>query len=335
MVTYIKSDLEFILKQIKISEAHALYLESDGVDGAPLFGESLNANPASIPAYNIAWGLRTVDGTYNHLLPGQETWGSADQEFPELLEPQYRTVTAMVDFDGDGPMPAVPFEMTYTPGVDADGPGPNATPGDVIDPSLRIISNLIVDQTLGNPAAILTALEAAGVDDPGLVITGQISTAYAPLRPLFIDVAEAARVEASAAAAAAASPGNLLLQQAADDAALELANAQAALDAAASVPGGLNELLDANGITLDGANLHIPNVAPDEGLSAPFNSWFTLFGQFFDHGLDLVNKGGSGTVMIPLQPDDPLYVEGSDTNFMVLTRATRDAGPDGIMVDDP
>ena len=35
-------------------------------------------------------------------------------------------------------------------------------------------------------------------------------------------------------------------------------------------------------------------------LSAPFNSWFTLFGQFFDHGLDLVNKGGNGTVFIPL-----------------------------------
>ncbi len=62
---------------------------------------------------------------------------------------------------------------------------------------------------------------------------------------------------------------------------------------------------------LDGINIVITNVAPDEGLSAPFNSWFTLFGQFFDHGLDLVGKGGSGTVFIPLQPDDPLYVRGS------------------------
>ena len=66
-------------------------------------------------------------------------------------------------------------------------------------------------------------------------------------------------------------------------------------------------LLTANGMELDGANIVITNVAPDEGLSAPFNSWFTLFGQFFDHGLDLVAKGGSGTVFIPLQPDDPLY----------------------------
>ena len=89
--------------------------------------------------------------------------------------------------------------------------------------------------------------------------------------------------------------------------------------------------LEPFGIAMDGDNVHLPAVAPDEGLSAPFNSWFTLFGQFFDHGLDLVNKGGSGTVFIPLQPDDPLYVEGSHTNFMVLTRATVSAGTDGIM----
>ena len=74
-----------------------------------------------------------------------------------------------------------------------------------------------------------------------------------------------------------------------------------------------------------------PTSRPDVGLSAPFNSWFTLFGQFFDHGLDLVNKGGSGTVFVPLQPDDPLYVPGSPTNFMVLTRATVSPGADGVM----
>ena len=163
---------------------------------------------------------------------------------------------------------------------------------------------------------------------------------YAPLRPLFIDVAEAARAQASAAAAAAANPGNADLQAALATANANLAAAQGALDAAADVPGGLTELLATHGITLDGANLHIPNTAPDEGLSAPFNSWFTLFGQFFDHGLDLVNKGGNGTVMIPLQPDDPLYVtptaeNPNPPNFMVLTRATTSPGADGHLGDDP
>ena len=36
-------------------------------------------------------------------------------------------------------------------------------------------------------------------------------------------------------------------------------------------------------------------------------------------------------MFIPLQPDDPLYDPGSPTNFMVLTRATVGAGPDGVM----
>ncbi|HEV7914414.1 MAG TPA: peroxidase family protein, partial [Albitalea sp.] len=87
----------------------------------------------------------------------------------------------------------------------------------------------------------------------------------------------------------------------------------------------------------DPNNLFINNVTPDAGFSAPFNTWTTLFGQFFDHGLDLVTKGGSGTVFIPLQEDDPLYVPGGHTNFMVLTRATNaaDGGHEGTNTITP
>ncbi|SDH63493.1 peroxidase family protein [Pseudomonas panipatensis] len=36
--------------------------------------------------------------------------------------------------------------------------------------------------------------------------------------------------------------------------------------------------------------------------------WFTLFGQFFDHGLDFIDKPNqNATITIPLSPDDPLY----------------------------
>src|SRR5262249_27184014 len=82
---------------------------------------------------------------------------------------------------------------------------------------------------------------------------------------------------------------------------------------------------------VDFNNLFIGNITPDAGLSAPFNSWMTYFGQFFDHALDLISKGGNGLVYIPLQPDDPLYVEGSPTNFMILTRATDLPGEDGVL----
>src|SRR3954468_11128036 len=77
--------------------------------------------------------------------------------------------------------------------------------------------------------------------------------------------------------------------------------------------------------------LFIPNITPDFGLSAPFNLMFVFFGQFFDHGLDLVPKGGSGTVIMPLQPDDPLFVPGSQTNFMAMARGQNQPGPDGIL----
>src|SRR6185437_6245690 len=164
MVKYIRSDLEFILDQIKIAEAHSAYLrDPNDPAGKPLFGPN-----GSVPAYNIAWGLRTVDGTYNNLL-NPET-GAADNEFPERLGTQFRTI--MVDPDGPGPAPLVP--VSYIPGVDNDGPdqdglpgGPgSAGPGDVFDPTVRTISNLLVDQTLGNPAAILTALQRAGIVAP-------------------------------------------------------------------------------------------------------------------------------------------------------------------------
>ncbi len=193
MVTYIRSDLEFILEQIKISEAHA--------GGQPLYGPG-----GLIPAYNISAGLRTVDGSFNHLLPGQEHWGAADQEFPTLLDPHYRDAE---DFDPDGPggLPSQP--TSYTPSDNPDSI--------VVDSSVRTISMLIVDQTMTNPAAV-EAFIGSGLG----VMVGDVLH----------------HVDDNGDPGAAVQPGE---------------------------------------------TLSIPNVAPDEGLSASFNSWFTLFGQFFDH----------------------------------------------------
>ena len=59
--------------------------------------------------------------------------------------------------------------------------------------------------------------------------------------------------------------------------------------------------------------LFIPNVTTDVGLSPPYNSMFTLFGQFFDHGVDQTVKSGAN-VFVPLKSDDPL-VAGKDHVF--------------------
>jgi hypothetical protein len=78
----------------------------------------------------------------------------------------------------------------------------------------------------------------------------------------------------------------------------------------------------------------IPNVKPDFGLTVPFNSWMTFFGQFFDHGLDLVTKSSTEVVFVPLMADDPLYNRAPGANnFMILSRATtvHSAGADGVL----
>ncbi len=175
------------------------------------------------------------------------------------------------------------------------------TSGLVINSQPRIISNLIVDQTSNNPAVV----------------------------------------------AVAGSPGLDGIWGTADD---ELNEGVSILRTTAGLDGILGDNPDTTEVNEgldDIAQFSSDNVAPDAGLSAPFNLWFVFFGQFFDHGLNLVQKGGSGTVFIPLQPDDPLVTLGPDgaagtgdelppeLQFMVLTRATNQPGPDGILGDDP
>ncbi|MBN7140725.1 peroxidase family protein, partial [Ectopseudomonas oleovorans] len=398
-----QSDLEFILQQIKIAEAHA--------GGASLY--DLVGNPL------LPYGLRTVDGTYNNLVPGQQHYGSADQTMPRLLEPEFRD--AENGIDGPGAPPGFPGSGTQT--------SYEQTSGYVVDSQPRVISNLIVDQSLNNPAAVMAALEYAGSSDVfgdaqlvanalaalktaeaaaqgnSALVEASAALLAASAAAAQAAAVEAAQVQAQADADALAHSESLALvtaEQAAEGAALAALifalnnggdvvgtlatyNAAAAATAAAQEQAGtagesaaasaalameaqtvalaaatqlasdtaahelllaevaessaevaaaqaaLDGLLDDMGIVMDNGSVQVPNVSPDEGLSAPFNAWMSLFGQFFDHGLDLVNKGGSGTVYIPLQPDDPLYVEGSHSNFMVLTRATNQPGPDGSL----
>jgi Ca2+-binding RTX toxin-like protein len=313
MVTVNTNDLEFILQQIKIAEADAR--------GEQILGGVL-------PNTEVPWGLRRVDGSNNNLFPGQETYGAADQAFP-------RATTAAWVNEGDDGMKFGPPIMANSqphdfgfPGVPAgyiplnNGLGPNGTDlpatylnnndygmriannpalapraiqaGDVVDADPRIISNLVSDQTMNNPAVLITAFQVSGHPD-----------AYTA----------AAAIQESFTSYKAAMAGGLVDEAAALKTSI-LADLEAAgLSYEASPTGDLAKL-----------TVSIGNVAPDEGLSAPFNTWMTMFGQFFSHGLDLVAKGGFGTVYIPLQADDPLYNPASpNTNFMAVTRATLDA----------
>ena len=84
--TMIRSDLEFILEQILIAEQHAA-----GADLTTL-----------VPNSFVPFGLRTVDGSFNNLFPGQEEFGAADQLFPRLMDPFFRDAAAGTYADTTG-----------------------------------------------------------------------------------------------------------------------------------------------------------------------------------------------------------------------------------------
>jgi Ca2+-binding RTX toxin-like protein len=60
---------------------------------------------------------------------------------------------------------------------------------------------------------------------------------------------------------------------------------------------------------------------------SPSNSFFVTFGQFFDHGLDFIDKGGQGaTIKITFSETDPLYgmlgPDGQPVHEITMSRAT-------------
>ncbi len=59
---------------------------------------------------------------------------------------------------------------------------------------------------------------------------------------------------------------------------------------------------------------------------SPSNGFFVLFGQFFDHGLDFIDKSSGATIKIALAADDPLYgmagADGQPVHEITISRAT-------------
>src|SRR3954447_14726666 len=80
--TVTPGDLMFILKQIKIAEHHAATLTP-----ANPCGTLVGPGPDQIPDALTSYGLRTVDGSCNNLLPGREKFAAADVPFPRLAKP--------------------------------------------------------------------------------------------------------------------------------------------------------------------------------------------------------------------------------------------------------
>ena len=281
MANFNVNDLEFILTQIKMAE---------------------NNQPPVNP--HLAFGLRKVAGLDNSVVPGQGTFGAADQTFPHLTDQIFQNAQAI-------PGGAVGANLTLASPTQTAGTATSyadITNTWVIDSAPRTISNLISDQTANNAAAVdaqNTELARLGTGYQSQIPNPAFNNTLPP------------------------SPTNLEFLP---------NNAQTPVN------------VDAHG------NLFIPNITPDNGLSAPANQWMAYFGQFFDHGLDLISKGDNGVVFVPLQPDDPLITLGPDglvdgsvqpdgsiapndrvpasRQFMTLTRATNTSiqpGADGVI----
>ncbi|HEY0518017.1 MAG TPA: hypothetical protein VGC84_00880, partial [Ilumatobacteraceae bacterium] len=288
--TVTAGDISFILKQIKIAERHSQAIEHTGTTplpsnpdpaGDPEYCSSLIGPAANqIPDYLTSYGLRTVDGGCNNLVPSA------------LLNPDGTTVhnaqTGAVVTKYQSAQADVPFPRLTSPDFRPAEAGTSyaqkTTGNTVIDTQPRLISNLIVDQTSTNPAAVAAA---------GFPVRTQGNTG---IQPCTTD------------------PDNTVSPP------------------VVGVPAGC---------TPSHQTLFIPNVTTDVGLSPPYNSLFTFFGQFFDHGVDQTVKSG-GTVIVPLRADDPLiagpdHILGNaddlkpELRFMALTRAQNQPGPDGVL----
>jgi Ca2+-binding RTX toxin-like protein len=288
--TVTPGDLSFILKQIKIGEHHSKeFLGGPGTTANPdptndpeYCSSLLGPGPDQIPDVLTSYGLRTVDGSCNNLktgpggtnpdVPGAPSkFGASDQPFPRLTTPVFSAAEPITPAFPVGPPGPTSYAQKLAGNV-------------VIDSQPRVISNLIVDQTATNPAAVAAAeFPVRTQGNPGKF-------------PCTVDPDPTAL------------PTPIL-----------------------GVPAGC---------VPSHQTLFIPNVTTDVGLSPPYNSLFTFFGQFFDHGVDQTVKSG-GTVFVPLRADDPLRTVGPDgiagtgdevpasQAFMVLTRAQNQPGPDG------
>ncbi|SHF58961.1 Ca2+-binding protein, RTX toxin-related [Loktanella atrilutea] len=343
----------------------AIYSTSAGAAGAP---ETLLFDPAATPLdpaaaiakfghsyYSVAdaAGVRDVAGVANNLHAGNEYWGATDVPFlnvgaaSDLGYGHYTT----------GHYPTAP-DYTIT------GNGTAVVMANVTDYTPRMITQTVMTGGVRllldaqnhivhwDPTAYATdATYRALLDDNSIDVTRLVEgTAIVNTRPDVIGTYDAGLyayglLMRAAGVTMAGDVGHL------DPAGLNIAlpYLQEAVDQLALIEGhgidvtGLN-----NGDTLIDLSMNPYGILAEIGVPdrqnasngeyfaesqnpgvAPTNGFFAVFGQFFDHGLDFIGKGSSGTkITIPLDPSDPLYgvigQDGRPTTSITISRANVD-----------
>jgi Ca2+-binding RTX toxin-like protein len=241
----------------------------------------------SYVSVTAAQGTRDVTGENNNLLLVNRFWGAVDQPFMRTVAPDFANYIQPTTTGTYGSHTfAISTEGNHDYTKQGDNPATTSVDESAADRN-------VVDYTPRMISRTITTGGATPLQDP-TVDSGQVLHWHA------------ARYDSTSSSFDAAY--------------------KAAIDTAFPVTHG-NGLIEGAAIMVDRGMLANGQHDPQDPTNneqffgavnpgvAPSNSFLAYFGQFFDHGLDFIGKGASGTkITIPLAIDDPLY-RAPNTSF--------------------
>ena len=320
------TDLQFLLDQVSfiplfdaignaiiawdgvgdVYDGHGQLLGSGGVvAGDPASVSAIAQFGQSYASVNDLSGIRDVSGLNNNLVYNSHTWGSVDLPFTRAAQANFMDYAQSLAASDPNAFYA---NKTFATDLDAHTPGDQnlGTVGQNYFTSVSgnvITQSNVVDYTPRMISLTTTTAEASQLLDADGHIVYWNEDKYAT-DSVYADLIDASGVNV--------------------DHLVE--------GAAITTDYGLLETLGQQDLQAhfqnDGSTQTDEYFIGSEnpGVS-PVNGWFAVFGQFFDHGLDLIGKGGQGTtITIALAEDDPLYgvigPDGQPTTSITINRAT-------------
>ncbi|OYU35683.1 peroxidase family protein [Novosphingobium sp. PASSN1] len=249
-------------------------------------------------------GTRYVSGQHNNLVGDQYNWGSVDQNFARFAASYGNYLPALTSTDTNAFAAAKTYWKSYSNGVTAGGFNLNgnantdysvtasATGNHVATDGTQIQINNIVDYT---PRMISLLTTTGGVTyDTWANHQSDPNAAHHTANEIYYDANGVAAVTSWGALDTVANGGEGQI------------DSQAHLNASAGQDDHFIGTLN-------------PGVSPSNG-------FFVLFGQFFDHGLDFIDKSSGANIKIALAADDPLYgmtgPDGRPVHEITINRAT-------------
>ena len=305
--------------------------------------------------------MRDVSGVSNNLNPDNAFWGAADVPFLNVGSSGDLGYGHYLTGNPDNAVFDNPDLMYTTPDYTITGSGGTVNIESVVDYTPRMITQtimtggvrLLLDSNKNivywNPdtystdnaykaliddnnidtsklvvgaAVVNTYQDVLGTFDAGMYAYGLLMRAYGVEAPGDYHVIDLPGLDGQVPYIQAAVDQVALIESNGIDVS-NLSTGEVLLDMTTSPYGLLGELGVPDRQNPDNGEYFLQSQNPGV---APTNGFFAVFGQFFDHGLDFIGKGASGTkITIPLSTDDPLYgvigQDGRQTTSITISRA--------------